>query len=107
MRSFRFGKNLSPQMYAEDRLFNADGHVKPKREVENVKLVPKVMKLLKPNTIKEGHSSDEERHPKRAQERKRQFEDNMRMVDEEIKTMGILDKPLQTKMSTNLAKTLP
>ncbi len=75
-------------MYAEDKLFNADGNVKNKRDVENTKLVPKVMKLLKPNVKKEGHSTDEEQNPKKAQEKKKEFEDNMKMVDEEIKNMG-------------------
>jgi hypothetical protein len=88
LRSFRFGLNISPKMYAEDKVFHADGDVKNKREVDNIKLVPKVMKLLKPDPKKEGPQSDEDPDPRKAQEKKQKFEENMRLVDEEIKNMN-------------------
>ena len=52
MREFRFGKNVQfdpKTLELEDKLFNADGNVKHKRDLENSKVVPKVMKLLKPS----------------------------------------------------------
>jgi len=57
-------------MYVEDKAFHADGDLKSKNEVENTKLVPKVMKLLKADPKKEGPQSDEDPDPKKAQEKK-------------------------------------
>jgi hypothetical protein len=57
LREFRFGKNVTfdpNSLQTEDKLFNADGNLKNKRDLENTKVVPKVMKLLKSSPAQRG-----------------------------------------------------
>ena len=84
------------KMYTvEEKLFNADGNLKSKRDLEINKIVPQVMQLLDPAEKKKAegkHSSDEDPDPKRAKDKMKKFEENMLMVDEEILKM---DKPMR------------
>jgi hypothetical protein len=92
LREIRFGRDVTfkgSKMYTEDKLFNADGNLKSKRDLDTNKIVPKVMHLLDPakKKAKGQQSSDEEPDPQRAKDKLKKFEDNMRMVDEEIMKM--------------------
>jgi hypothetical protein len=93
LREIRFGRDVTikgSKMYMEDKLFNADGNLKSKRDLEINKIVPKVVQLLDPTKKKKAEaqqSSDEDPDPRRAKDKIKQFEDNMRMVDEEIVKM--------------------
>ena len=72
LREIRFGRDVTSKgskMYTEDKLFNADGNLKSKIDLENNKIVPKVMQLLDPAKKKKAEgqqSSDEDPDPKRA-----------------------------------------
>ena len=72
LREIRFGRDVTSKgskMYTEDKLFNADGNLKSKIDMENNKIVPKVMQLLDPAKKKKAEgqqSSEEDLDPKRA-----------------------------------------
>lgn len=96
LRELRFGKNISfkglKQYYMDDKLYNADAHLKSHRDVENDQIVPKVMRLLSPVRKAQGKadpSSDEDRDPVRAKEKRIKFQKNMVMVDLEINQMKV------------------
>ncbi len=75
MREIRFGKDVifkGSKMYTEDKLFNADGNLKSKRDLEINKIVPQVMQLLDPAEKKKAEgqqSSDEDPDPKCAKDK--------------------------------------
>ena len=75
LREIRFGRDVKfkgSKMYTEDKLFNADGNLKSKRDLDTNKIVPKVMHLLDPAKKKRAkgqQSSDEEPDPIRAKDK--------------------------------------
>jgi hypothetical protein len=75
LREIRFGRDVTfkgSKMYMEDKLFNADGNLKSKRDLEINKIVPKVVQLLdltKKKKAEEQQSSDEDPDPRRAKDK--------------------------------------
>lgn len=55
LRDIIFGRDVTAKgskMYMDDKLFNADGNLKGKRDLEIDKIVPQVMQLLDPGNKK-------------------------------------------------------